>query len=74
MADGYSVVGPELVHSWWDGDTKVKYKQTITWEAFTIYCDEAYLVVDSMDEWRKKLQVDKLVDAVNQVSSTKVKS
>jgi hypothetical protein len=76
MADGYSTRGIELVHSWYDGDVKTDYKQTLAWEAFTIYCDEAYLVVDSIDGWRKKktsLEVDKLESAVNDISSVKIK-
>lgn len=47
----------------------------ITWKAFAAYCDESYLVVDSIDAWRKVKAVDSLIDLtalkndVNAVSS-----
>jgi hypothetical protein len=50
----------------------------ISWRAFSIYCDEAYSVVDSISAWRKRLSnkemnISKLVSDVNVVSSTKIK-
>lgn len=48
----------------------------ISWRAFAIYCDEAYLVIDSVNAWKKKrvqeLDLNKLVSDVNQVSSQKI--
>jgi hypothetical protein len=49
----------------------------ISWRAFSIYCDEAYMVIDSLDTWRKKqgslIDIPGLKDAVNSVSSMKIK-
>ena len=48
----------------------------ISWRAFLIYCDEAYLVVDSINEWKKKktgLDLGALKKAVNLVSSLQIK-
>lgn len=50
----------------------------ISWRAFAIYCDESYLVVDSIDKWRKKKEIAKVIDltnlraAVNSVSSVQI--
>jgi hypothetical protein len=48
----------------------------VSWEAFAIYCDEAYWVLDSVDAWRRKkstgINIPKLVEAVNDVSSYKI--
>jgi hypothetical protein len=78
MADGYDKNGVWLVHSWYEGEG-VEYRQLITWRAFYAYCDEAYMVVDSANSWRKDKKRTKLVDvaglidAVNKVSSHKIK-
>jgi hypothetical protein len=53
----------------------------ISWRAFAIYCDEAYLVIDSVDSWRKKqiggqlvnINLTALVSDVNSVSDQKIK-
>lgn len=74
-ADGYDEVGVWLIHTWYDEDSPVSDHQRITWAAFSAYADEAYMVVDSVNAWKKKktsLQIDKLTDAVNQVSSHKL--
>jgi hypothetical protein len=74
MADAYNEKGVRLVHTWYDRDDE----QILSWRAFAAYCDEAYLVVDSANKWRKKtagrLNITELVDAVNQVSSHKIKA
>jgi len=49
----------------------------ISWLAFSIYCDEAYSIVDSADAWKKrlgkKMNVSKLISDVNNVSELKIK-
>jgi hypothetical protein len=54
----------------------------ISWRAFSIYCDEAYMVIDSVNSWKKKLEaeevnvklnLDAIVSDVNSVSSQKIK-
>jgi hypothetical protein len=54
----------------------------ISWRAFAIYCDEAYLVIDSVNSWKKRLaganlnvnlDLDALKGDVNSVSSQKIK-
>ena len=66
----YSAAGVEI-RTWGE-------KRIVSWEAFAIYCDEAYFVIDSIDAWRKKkspiLNIPKLVEAVNDVSSYKIQS
>jgi hypothetical protein len=57
--------------SWATPDIKV------TWRAFLMYADESYLVIDSIDSWKKK--AGKIIDvmgikkAVNHVSSYQIK-
>jgi hypothetical protein len=68
----YDEVGVWLVHSWNIPD------QRITWRAFAAYCDESYLVIDSIDTWRKrgdlpKKVAEKIKSAVNEVSDQKLK-
>jgi len=74
----YDEVGPWLDHTW------DRPSQQITWGAAAVYMDECHLVVDSVDEWRQKkkaepasdlgyLDLDLLVEAVNDVSSQKIK-
>jgi hypothetical protein len=47
----------------------------ISWRAFAAYCDESYLVIDSINAWKKKRAISKLIDLtaikndVNAVSS-----
>jgi hypothetical protein len=69
-ARDYDEEGIWLVHTWGMRD------QRITWRAAAIYLDEAHLVIDSLDYWRKKkpaaaryLDLTGLRKAVNQVSS-----
>jgi hypothetical protein len=69
-ARDYDADGPYVDQTWGFGPTKV------TWEAIAAYCDEAHLVIDSVDAWRKKSTSPKVKralsdvrDAVNAVSS-----
>lgn len=75
FAQSYDRVGPLLDHTWYDG--KVAYQQRVTWAAVAAYCDEAYWLVDSMDDWRKKKSVgvdlSEITKAVNKVSPCKIK-
>jgi hypothetical protein len=83
-------VGPYLPGSWGghsmaavDYDEKYVYLPSswafpdgkITWRAFLIYCDEAYMVIDSIDAWKKKKAIDVMgiKKAVNLVSSYQIK-
>lgn len=72
-ARDYDEDGIWLVHTWGMRD------QLITWRAAAIYLDEAHLVIDSFDYWRrKKPKADRFIDfkglrkAVNRVSSQKI--
>jgi hypothetical protein len=40
-------------------------KQQMTWAFFDKYCDEAYAIVVDKDSAKSKLDVQKLVDALN---------
>lgn len=62
----------------WVDHTWMLAPQRITWEACSVYLDEAFVVLDSVNEWRRRLaaepQVSELhllevIDAVNIVSS-----
>lgn len=69
--DSYSPAGVVHPTTWGMPDI------LITWEAVAAYCDESYWVIDSVDKWRKQkiapqINLNKLVDAVNQVSSVKI--
>lgn len=50
----------------------------ITWRAFAAYCDESYMVIDSINAWKKKREIAKLIDLtalrndVNSVSSYQI--
>lgn len=49
----------------------------ISWEAVAVYADEAYLIIDSMNQWRKDTEkgafaFNKLAADVNDVSSIKI--
>lgn len=75
-ARDYDEIGLWLVHTWGIPD------QRLTWRAAAIYLDEAHLVIDSLDTWRRQamseregLQIDfaALKSAVNEVSSQKIK-
>lgn len=68
----YDAKGIWLCHTWDLPD------QLLTWRAAAIYLDEAHVVIDSLDLWRKKPALKKLVDfdgikkAVNEVSRIKI--
>jgi hypothetical protein len=75
LAFDYDEFGIWLDGTWEDGQRQV------SWEAAAVYLDEAHVVVDSVDIWRKKqrvdrqfgaLNLDRLVEAVNDVSSIKI--
>ena len=72
-ARDYDETGLWLVHTWGQKD------QLITWRAAAVYLDEAHLVIDSLDYWRKhKPRAARAIDlagvkkAVNAVSSKKI--
>lgn len=64
--------GVWIPHQWDEDD------QLVTWAAVAAYMDEAHLVIDSMDTWRKMPGIKKVIDldgirrAVNHVSAIKV--
>lgn len=73
-ARDYNEVGIYLTHTWGMED------QLLTWRAAAAYLDEAHLVIDSFDYWRKaKPELKKFLDfdgikkEVNKVSPTKIK-
>jgi hypothetical protein len=72
---GYNAVGPIVLMSWDQPD------QQLTWAAFAAYCDEAHIVIDSLDAWRtardtrtaaKRLDLAGIRRAVNRISSQTV--
>jgi len=72
-ANGYSEEGVYVDDTWGLPN------RLVTWDAMGAYCDEAHLVIDSIDSWRKKstsdvghLNLEQVVDAVNGVSSKKI--
>lgn len=69
----YDDIGLVLDGTWNDG------QRHLTWRAAAIYLDEAHMVIDSVDAWRKMAAVrdhlvnlDRVVEAVNDVSSHKI--
>lgn len=78
---GYNEIGPIVDHTW---DLP---PQQVTWDGMAAYCDEAYVVFDSIDAWRKRtwgrrlvegeaevsINLGGIVEAVNGVSSQKLK-
>jgi hypothetical protein len=74
----YDSFGPRIVHTWYDGGREVNYGlQKISWRAFLAYADEAYIVVDSLNSWRRQGLLDNktagaIVEAVNSVSDQKI--
>jgi hypothetical protein len=75
FAVDYDERGITLERTWMGGDL-----QLITWRAWLIFGDEAHVVIDSVDAWRKKsivksggLDLAGIVKAVNKVSRTKIK-
>lgn len=71
-ANGYTKEGIILDHTWGIPN------QILTWEAAAAYMDEAHVVIDSVDGWRKKTQkavkfnLNGVIDAVNSVSSIRI--
>lgn len=65
----------------WLDDTWAHGPRKITWDALAAYCDEAHMVIDSVDTWRKKQKADApvrlnmkgVIGAVNEVSTQKIK-
>jgi hypothetical protein len=71
-AHGYTREGVLLDQTW---DTP---PNLVTWEAMSTYCDEAHVVIDSLDSWRtqlraagrtRELNLGDVRDAVNAVSA-----
>jgi hypothetical protein len=68
-ARDYTAEGIWLVHTWGLPD------QLISWRAAALYIDEAYMVIDSIDAWRRRkapIKLQELRAAVNDVSSLKL--
>jgi YD repeat-containing protein len=72
--NGYSKDGIVIDHTW-ELDNQI-----LSWDAVAAYVDEAHLVVDSVDAWRKTIKTQKAVkfdiagvrEAVNAVSSIQI--
>jgi hypothetical protein len=68
-ARDYDEDGVWLVHTWGLPD------QLLTWRAAAAYMQEAYVVIDSVDAWRRRrrgLDVEGIRRAVNRISSHKL--
>jgi hypothetical protein len=76
-ANGYNAKGIILDHTWGFVNN------ILSWGAAAAYLDEAHLVIDSVDAWRKKAspsdhlrsikkQIDAVVAAVNEVSAIQI--
>lgn len=72
-SNGYTSQGIIVDHTWEIPN------QIITWEAVAAYVDEAHLVIDSIDAWRKRAiapsirkSLREVVAAVNAVSSIRI--
>jgi hypothetical protein len=71
---GYVPEGGRMDHTW------ECERNLVTWEALSAYCDEAHMVIDSLDHWRVKvkestvgkLNLTDVRDAVNEVSSIRI--
>lgn len=73
----YNEKGVLLGHTWYDDDTEHYGMQWVTWQGFTTFCDEAYIIVDRVNEWKKRkllttAQAGAIVEAVNSVSEQKI--
>jgi hypothetical protein len=71
FSPAYDEEGLILPHTWNLPDGK------ITWRGVAQYCDEAYLIIDSVNAWKKRkaasaINFKALVSAVNEVSSQKI--
>lgn len=80
-ADAYSAAGIRVVHTWYESGDLNADEQIVTWAAVAAYSDEAYLVIDSIDEWRRApnvsaagVNVPAIAAAVNAVSSVKAEA
>jgi hypothetical protein len=70
---GYNEIGPYGDHTWaWE-------PWQMTWASAAVYLDEAHVVIDSVNAWRKQrssvgtLPMSKVIEAVNDVSSIKIR-
>ncbi len=70
MIDDYDEYGLNHPTTWGMPDIK------ISWQALAAYCDEAYVVIDSVNSWKKKVgksvNISKIIKDVNKVSSIKI--
>lgn len=73
FCNGYNSRGLILDHTWGVPNN------LLTWEAAAAYCDEAHLLIDSVDTWRKKTTDRKIksalsavTEAVNSVSAIQI--
>jgi hypothetical protein len=95
--DGTPLTGPWMPGSWgghsmwsigdydaegaWVDDTWAFGPRKITWDGLAAYCDEAHMVIDSVDTWRARQKTDapvtlnlkKVVGAINEISDQKIK-
>lgn len=72
-SEDYTREGAILVHTWGLED------QIVTWAAIAAYADESHSVIDSVNAWKRRganrlLRMNDLIDAVNAVSSQKLKT
>lgn len=73
-ANGYTKDGVITDHTW------EMPNQVITWDAWAAYCDEAHVVIDSLNAWKQrlkgstvaKLNLADVRDAVNAISSVRI--
>lgn len=68
----YDEHGVILPHTWNMPDGRV------SWKGIATYCDEVYLPIDSINQWKKRLtdkeiKFSKLISDVNSVSDVKIK-
>jgi hypothetical protein len=86
---GHSMNGIDYDKGWWyTDDTWAFGVRKISWAGMAAYCDEAHLILDSVNAFKKRLKtlpasfesavetrgiIDDIVDAVNNVSSLKIK-
>lgn len=73
-AHDYTAEGVWIDHTWMRGP------QLVTWEGMAAYCDEAHMIIDSVDAWRKRTSgkarkgLGEVVDAVNAISAIKIRA
>jgi hypothetical protein len=76
----YDSFGPRIAHTWYDGGREIHYGlQKVSWRGFLAYCDEIYIVIDSVNSWKRQGLLDNktagaIVEAVNSVSDQKIVS